>query len=91
MKKSELKKLSRKELEALFLQMPKVEKEKPIYKRMNDINTFHSINNEIYVTGTDEYGKEFCLSFDSYNFLEWIDKDKLEYIKENLIKHLNRE
>ena len=59
-----------------------------IHKRMNDINTFQACENELYLRGTDENGKSFQLCFDSYNFLEWIDTEHLEYIKKQLIKYI---
>jgi hypothetical protein len=59
-----------------------------IHKRMNDINTFQAHENEVYLRGTDEYGKDFQICFDSYNFLDWIDTEHLEYIKEQLIKYI---
>ena len=59
-----------------------------IHKRMNDINTFQAHENEIYLRGTDEYGQDFQLCFDSYDFLGWIDTEHLEYIKEQLIKYI---
>jgi len=59
-----------------------------IHKRMNDINTFQAHENEVYLRGTDEYGKDFQICFDSYNFLEWIDTEKIEYIKQQTIKYI---
>ena len=59
-----------------------------IHKSMNDINTFQAHENEVYLRGTDEWGKDFQVCFDSYNFLEWIDTEHLEYIKEQLIKYI---
>tara|TARA_B100001094_G_scaffold140387_2_gene136059 strand:- start:13019 stop:13288 length:270 start_codon:yes stop_codon:yes gene_type:complete len=59
-----------------------------IHKRMNDINTFQAHENEVYLRGTDEYGQDFQLCFDSYDFLEWIDTEQLEYIKEQLTKYI---
>tara|TARA_R110002110_G_scaffold245365_1_gene461786 strand:- start:344 stop:658 length:315 start_codon:yes stop_codon:yes gene_type:complete len=59
-----------------------------IHKRMNDIYTFQAHENEVYLRGTDEYGKDFQICFDSYDFLKWIDTEHLEYIKEKLIKHI---
>jgi len=59
-----------------------------IHKRMNDINTFQAHENEVYLRGTDEYGKDFQICFDSYNFLEWIDIEHLKYIKEQLTKYI---
>ena len=32
----------------------------------------------------DEYGKDFQICFDAYNFLEWIDTEALEHIKEKV-------
>jgi hypothetical protein len=64
-------------------------KDKLIHKRMNGINTFQAHENEVYLRGTDEYGKDFQICFDSYNFLEWIDTERLEYIKKQLVKHIN--
>jgi hypothetical protein len=65
------------------------EKDELIHKRMNDINTFQAHENEVYLRGTDEYGKDFQICFDSYNFLEWIDEEHLEYIKKQLTKYIN--
>ena len=59
-----------------------------IHKRMNDINTFQAHENEVYLRGTDEYGKDFQLCFDAYDFLNWIDTENIEYIKEQLIKYI---
>jgi|TARA_R110002050_G_scaffold20684_1_gene58234 hypothetical protein len=62
--------------------------DKLIHKRMNDINTFQAHENEVYLRGTDEYGKDFQICFDSYNFLEWIDTEHLKYIKKQLTKYI---
>jgi hypothetical protein len=59
-----------------------------IHKRINNINTFHVYENDVYLAGVDEYGKDFQICFDAYNFLEWIDKDQIEYIKEQTIKYI---
>ena len=71
-------------------QMDLIDKENPlpIMKRMNDINTFQAHKNELYLRGTDEYGKDFQICFDSYNFLEWVDKEQIEYIQKQLIKYI---
>jgi|TARA_Y100000401_G_C8251527_1_gene188414 hypothetical protein len=65
-----------------------MEEETEILKRMNDINTFQCCDGELYLRGTDEYGKDFMVCFDAYNFLEWIDKEQIEYIKNQVIKHI---
>ena len=67
-----------------------LEPDELIHKRMNDINTFQACENELYLRGTDEYGKDFQICFDSYNFLEWIDTEHLEYIKEQLTKYIKK-
>jgi hypothetical protein len=61
-----------------------------IHKRMNDINTFQAHENEVYLRGTDEYGQDFQICFDSYNFIEWIDSGQIEYIKEQLTKYIQK-
>ena len=60
-----------------------------ILKRMNNINTFQCCDGEVYLRGTDEQGKEFMICWDAYEFLNWIDKDTVKYIKEQVIKHIN--
>ena len=59
-----------------------------VIKRMNDINTFQAHENEICLRGTDEQGKDFTIWWDSYDFLEWIDTEHLECIKEQLTKYI---
>ena len=64
--------------------------EELIHKRMNNINTFQAHENEVYLRGTDEYGQDFQICFDSYDFLEWIDNEQLEYINQQLIKYIQK-
>ena len=59
-----------------------------IHKAMNDINTFQCCDGELYLRGTDEYGKDFQVVFDAYDFLNWIDSEQIEYIRQQLIKHI---
>ena len=59
-----------------------------ILKRMNNINTFQCCYGEVYLRGTDEQGYEFMICWDAYEFLNWIDKDTVKYIKEQVIKHI---
>jgi len=59
-----------------------------ISKRMNDINTFQCCDGELYLRGVDEFGEDFSLCFDAYNFLEWIDTEQIKYIKKQIIKHI---
>lgn len=61
------------------------------YKRINDINTLQASNeNELYISGKDEQGKDITIVFDSFNFLQWIDKQTIKYIKKQTIKYINK-
>lgn len=62
----------------------------PEHKRLN-IHTFAAHENETCLAGTDENGEELCIWFDSYEFIKWIDNNQLEYIKKQLIKHINKQ
>ena len=59
-----------------------------IHKAMNNLHTFQCCDGELYLAGTDEYGKDFQIVFCAYDFLNWIDTDQIEYIKKQLIKHI---
>jgi hypothetical protein len=52
------------------------------------ITAFQAHKNEMCLRGTDEDGKDITIWFDSYDFLNWIDKEQIEYIKEQLIKYI---
>lgn len=69
-------------------QNKKEPKAKEITKRLNDINTFQCVDNELCLVGKDEQGQGFTIWFDAYDFLTWIDTEQIEYIKEKLIKHI---
>ena len=75
------------DLEDKFVKTPELEQEL-IHKAMNNINTFQCCEGELYLRGTDEYGRDFQVCFDAYDFLKWIDIENIEYIKEQLIKHI---
>ena len=75
-------------IEKIFNLGKNEKEEELIHKRMNDINTFQAHENEVYLRGTDEYGKDFQICFDSYNFLEWIDEEHLKHIKKQLTKYI---
>tara|TARA_R100000963_G_scaffold34055_1_gene27011 strand:+ start:133 stop:411 length:279 start_codon:yes stop_codon:yes gene_type:complete len=80
---------TRKALEKELMKMPDLEQEEePTYKSMHDINTFQCVDNEIYLRGKDEMGKDFTVVFDAFNFLEWIDKEHIEYIKQKVIEYI---
>ncbi|QDP48005.1 MAG: hypothetical protein Tp1124DCM108671_40 [Prokaryotic dsDNA virus sp.] len=61
-----------------------------IHKRLNDIHTFHSFEGEVHIAGTDEKGIEFSVTFDAYDFINCINKEQVEYIKKQLIKHIKK-
>ena len=58
-----------------------------IYKRINDLNTFAStLDNETYLSGTDEYGNDITVIFDTIDLLHWIDT---KYMKRQSKKYIN--
>ena len=59
-----------------------------LHKRLHEINTFQCCENELYLRGKDEHGKDFTICFDAFNFLEWIDTEQIEYIKQQTIKYI---
>ena len=98
--KKELSEMTKKELIEELMKFPELEKElekninkrfveEQIFKRMNDINTFQcSKDNELYLRGTDEWGQEFTICFDAFDFLEWIDTEQLTYIKQQVAEYI---
>ena len=59
------------------------------YKRMNDINTLAtSVDNETYIIGTDEFGDELTIVFNTIDLLHWIDMDTIEYMKKQSQKYI---
>ena len=58
-----------------------------IYKAINDINTFSSdLDNETCLVGTDEYGNDITVIFDTIDLLHWID---IKYMKRQSKKYIN--
>lgn len=57
---------------------------------MNDINTFQCYEGELCLRGTDSNGEPLVIWFDSYDFLNWIGKSEIKYIKEETIKHIKK-
>ena len=55
------------------------------YKNLHDINTFSCSDNEIYLSGTDENGKDFTIVLNAFELLEWLD---IKYIKKQTIKYV---
>tara|TARA_R110000803_G_scaffold69515_1_gene131961 strand:+ start:49 stop:231 length:183 start_codon:yes stop_codon:yes gene_type:complete len=58
-----------------------------IYKNLHDINTIASCDNETLIGGTDENGEDFTIVLSTFELLEWVDT---EYLKESLIKYINK-
>ena len=69
-------------------ELNKVKEPEEIHKRLHEINTFQCVDNELYLRGKDEIGEDFTLCFDAFNFLEWIDKEQIEYIKQKVIEYI---
>ena len=58
------------------------------------INTFQCVEDRLFL-GVETFDNDFnridsFIEFDSYEFLQWIDSEKIEYIKDQLIKHINK-
>ena len=60
------------------------------HKRLHDIDTFQCADNELYLRGKDEMGEDFTIVFDAFDFLRWIDKEQIEYIKKQTIKYIKQ-
>lgn len=61
--------------------------EEIVSKSLHDINTmWMSEDNETMLHGKDEYGKEFQLTLNTIELLEWID---IPYMKERAIEYIN--
>ena len=58
-----------------------------IYKNLHDINTFSCSDNEVYLSGKDEDGKDFTIVLSSFELLEWLD---IKYIKEQTLKYIDK-
>ena len=58
-----------------------------ITKRIHDVNTFMSTeDNETYLVGKDENGKEFTMVFNTIELLEWLN---IDYMKSQSKKYIN--
>jgi hypothetical protein len=55
------------------------------YKNLHDINTFSCSDNEVYLSGKDENGKDFTIVLNAFELLEWLD---IKYIKKQTIKYI---
>jgi hypothetical protein len=67
-----------------------MKKQKEIIKRMNNINTFMAHENEVCLGGTDEYGNQFTVWWDSYDFLDWLEENNIKEIQKKLIKYIEK-
>ena len=55
------------------------------WQHIHDINTFACEDGEVYLSGTDEKGRELTIVLNAIQVLEWID---IKYIKEQSIKYI---
>ena len=74
--------IQKEDVEKEFIKMPELETD--THKRIN-IHTFMAHENELCFAGTDEYGEQITVWFDSYEFLQSCD---CEHIKEKLTKYI---
>ena len=57
-----------------------------IEKRLHDIHTFMSTSdNETYIVGRDEEGRDFHIVIPTIELLEWLD---IDYMKKQSIKYI---
>lgn len=64
-----------------------MEERELIQKRIHDIDTFMATeDNETFLSGKDEYGKDFMIIFSTLELLEWMD---VEYMKKQSNKYIN--
>jgi|TARA_R100000482_G_scaffold122817_1_gene71340 hypothetical protein len=57
------------------------------YKNLHDINTFQCIENEVFLVGKDENGRDTTIVLNSLELLEWLD---MKYIKEQTLKYIEK-
>ncbi len=57
------------------------------YKNLHNINTFQCIENEVFLVGKDENGRDTTIVLNSLELLEWLD---MKYIKEQTIKYIEK-
>tara|TARA_R100000664_G_C2690958_1_gene95083 strand:- start:79 stop:279 length:201 start_codon:yes stop_codon:yes gene_type:complete len=58
------------------------------FTHLHDLNTFSCSDNEVYLSGLDEHGHPKTVVFSAFEFLSWIDKQAIDHIKEQTIKHI---
>ena len=57
------------------------------YKNLHDINTFSCSDNEVYLSGIDEEGKDLTIVLNAFELLQWVD---VKYIKKQTIKYVKQ-
>ena len=57
------------------------------YKNLHEINTFSCSDNEVYLSGTDEEGKDLTIVLNAFELLQWVD---VKYIKKQTIKYVKQ-
>ena len=58
-------------------------------KRLNDINAFMSTeDNETILQGTDEYGEDFSITFNTIELLDWLDIEHMKNKAKTYITNL---
>jgi hypothetical protein len=57
------------------------------YKNLHDINTFACSDNEVYLSGKDENGKDLTIILNAFELLGWLD---IKHIKKQTIKYIKQ-
>ena len=57
------------------------------YKNLHDINTFQCVENEVFLVGKDENGRDTTIVLSSLELLEWLD---MKYIKKQTLKYIEK-
>lgn len=61
--------------------------ESHITKSLHDINSFACSDNEVYLSGLDEYGNDFTIVLNAFELLEWLD---INYIKKKTLTYIEK-
>ena len=65
-----------------------MEIKKMTYKDISDINKLSFSNNELLLRGTDEDGNDITITFNAFNFIQWLNKKTINRIKEHTIEYI---
>jgi hypothetical protein len=75
------------EFKVIYDALQKIHLSKMKHKNIHDLNTFQCVDNEIYLSGKDESGKDTTVVFNAIELLTWLD---IDYIKKQIIKFIQQ-